>query len=109
MWVGDAGACCDPRSSGAGYQVQEHVVAPGPGIHGGSLAPVVRFHSTDNCVVLGEHCKGRERRFTEAANALGILQHLQVQWRGIRASSGNGWSWWYVHLAVGAPLKVPVG
>lgn len=92
LWEGDARACCDPKSSGACCQVQGHVVAPGPGVHGGLLAQVVGFHSVDNCVVLGGYCEGRGRRSREAASAVGVLQHLWVQ--GDRASSGSGWSWW---------------
>ena len=42
---GDTGACCDPRSSGAGCQVQGHVVAPGLGERDGSLTRAVGFHS----------------------------------------------------------------
>lgn len=81
------GACCDLRSSGAGHQVWEHVLALGLGVCYVSLAEAAEG---PQYVFLGECCKS--------------YWHpqlcLQVQQLGTRASI-----WWpelvvYIHLAM---------
>ena len=51
LWMGHAEVCYGLRSSCAGHQVQECVVAPGSDV---SWAQIAGIHSVDSCVVLGE-------------------------------------------------------
>ena len=74
----------DPSSSGAGPQVEEHVVALGPGRYEYSSAQTTVVYSINNYVVFGECCGVS----TEAASA----PWSSAAPPGIKAGSSGGWS-----------------